>query len=89
VVVVLGIAIWVQQRHDDSLVEQLLPLRGERLEMAIVPTSSKFAVIGQYVGVIDSIDPSTRWVTFDWIDYSDDQQPTMVRCHLTAMQPTA
>jgi hypothetical protein len=75
VTVLLGVAIWAQQRHDDDLVALLRPLVGERLEMAITPTASKFAVIGRYVGEVASIDPSTRWVTFEWIELADDEQP--------------
>ena len=73
----LGIAVWRQQRHNDAAVKLLQSLRGERLELAIVPTGSKLAGIGRYVGVIDSIDPSTRWVTFEWIDWSGDGQPLL------------
>jgi hypothetical protein len=79
IVIALGLAIWVQQQHSDRVVEILQPLCGQRLEMAIVPVLSRSApaAIGRYVGVIAAVEPSTRWVTFDWIELSDDEQSTV------------
>ena len=74
VLVGLGIAISVQQRHETDLTVTLLPLCGDRLTLAISQDGQKLAPIGNYVGVIEAIDPASRWVSFEWIDWLDDPQ---------------
>ena len=71
IIVGLAAAIAVQRRHEVDLVEILQPLCGRRLDLAIAPTSSKLAIIVEYTGVIEAIDSTTRWVSFEWIDILD------------------
>lgn len=71
VIVVLGGAIALQQRHETDIIASLTPLCGERIDLAVAPTSSKFGTIGENTGVIDAVDPDTGWVSFEWIDWKD------------------
>jgi len=75
IVSAITIGLVVQQRHDDDLVVRLTPLCGQELVLCIAPTSSRLAIMGEYDGVIASVDSTTRWVTFDWIERRDDQRP--------------
>ena len=75
IVSALAIGLVVQRRHDDDLVERLVPLRSQEVVLCIAPTSAKFGTMGEYVGVISEVDPATRWVTFDWIEHADPQHP--------------
>ncbi len=72
VVVGLGIALVVQRKHEADLVSILAPLLDSRVDLAIANTTSKPGGIGEYTGVIGSIDPESRWVLFQWIDWRDD-----------------
>jgi hypothetical protein len=81
VAVIVGafaLALMVQGRHDDDLVARLTPLRGQEVVLCIASTATtaKLVPLGEYRAVIAEIDPTTRWVTFDWIEWSDE--PGMV-----------
>jgi hypothetical protein len=67
VVVGLVAALVYRQRHQTDPVATLATLRGQQLDLAIAPPSSPRSTIGEYTAVIDSIEPTTRWVTFEWI----------------------
>jgi hypothetical protein len=75
VVVLLAVAIAVQQRHATDLVSTLAPLIGQRLSLGISTPGTQVVVVGRFVGVIDAVDPATRWVTFQWIENDDLAAP--------------
>jgi hypothetical protein len=68
VVVLLGIAIAVNQRHQKDLISTLVALVGRRLTLGVSSRGSQIVRVARFVGVIDAIDPATRWVTFAWIE---------------------
>jgi hypothetical protein len=74
VIVGLGVSRAFRRRHQTDVLATLVKLSGQQLDLAIAPISSKRSAIGEYTGVIESIDSTTRWVTFEWITRMDGGQ---------------
>jgi hypothetical protein len=64
----LGVAIALNQRHQKDLVATLTALIGDRLIMAISSGGTRVVPVVRFVGVIDAVDPSTRWIRFRWVE---------------------
>jgi hypothetical protein len=74
IVSAFALAFFVQGRHDDDLVARLTPLYGQELVLCIAgtATTARLVPLAEYRGVIAEVDPTTRWVSFEWIERSDE-----------------
>jgi hypothetical protein len=88
IVLALGVAIAVQQRHETKLLRTLGPLRGQRLRFGINSGISQLTVVGPFLGVIESLDPKARWVTFQWVEFEPDDTDADLVASATAMTAT-
>lgn len=68
-VVVLGLAAAFDYRRRNRIdvVATLELLVGQEVDLAIAPVAAKRTAIGEYTGVIASVDRATGRVMFEWI----------------------